>query len=144
MKERFDYKEVPEYYLHCLHAQCPRSSDCLRYKAAVLAGKEVAYFKTVNPVWADEQEECRYFHPARLTRYASGITRLYNDLPHTKYLKIKKIVHNYFGHTHYYRIYNKLRFIKPEDQTFIRELFMKEGIETEPLFDEYVEKYDFS
>lgn len=143
MRADFDYKEVPQDYIHCLNGQCPQSSDCLRFKIAAVASKEVPYFSTMNPVYVDEQKECPYFHPDLLIRYASGITRLYDDLTHIKYVKIKKAIHNYLGHSRYYRIYNKLLFIKPEEQDFIRELFIKENVGAEPLFDEYVERYDF-
>ncbi len=143
MNEKFDYKEVPDGYLHCLNAQCVKSSDCLRFKAGTHVSNEVKYFLIINAANANEQKECSYFQPDRLVRCALGITHLYDNLPHTKYTKIKKAIHDHFGHSHYYRIYNKKYFIKPEDQVFIRELFVKEGIESEPLFDEYIERYDF-
>ncbi len=119
------------------------ASGCLRFKAGAHVSKDVPYFSIINAAYAGEQKECRYFQPDCLVRYALGINHLYDNLPHTKYSKIKKAIHDHFGHTHYYRIYNKQRPIKPEDQAFIRELFIKEGIETEPLFDEYTERYDF-
>jgi hypothetical protein len=33
--------------------------------------------------------------------------------------------------------------ITPEQQDFIRKVFLEEGIEEEPVFDEYVEQYDW-
>ena len=144
MKDNFDYKDVPQGYTHCLNTQCPRASECLRVKAGLLADENVPYFRTINPAYAARhQEECRYFHSDRLIRYASSITNLFTDLPHRKAIRLKKIIHNYFGHTVYYRIYNQVRLIDPKEQAFIRESFLKEGIETEPVFNSYVEKLDF-
>ncbi len=142
MKENFDYKEVPQNYLHCLNTSCSRASDCLRFRVGTCVDKETSYFTIVNPTHSAEKA-CTYFQLDSLIRYAVGITHLYERLPLEKYRKIKKLIHNYFGHSHYYRIYNKLRFINPRDQAFIRELFIKEGIEFEPAFDDYVERYDF-
>lgn len=144
MKKDFNYNDVPEGYIHCLNAQCSCSSKCLRFQLATLAGKGIPYFTIVNPSYTAGQERCNYFRPNHLIRYALGITHLYDELTHIKYLKIKKVLHDYFGHSHYYRIYNKQLLINPKDQDFIRKTFLEEGIETEPLFDEYIEKYDFS
>jgi hypothetical protein len=144
MKKDFDYKDVPQGYLHCLHAGCPRSADCLRFKVGAAVHEDIPYFSILNPAYVTKQKECNFFQPDELVRCAYGISHLYDNLLHKQYLKIKKIIHDYLGHSHYYRVRNKLLPIKPEEQAFIRELFIKEGIETEPLFDEYVEHYDFS
>ena len=143
MKENFNYKDIPQGYTHCLNTQCLRASECLRVKAGLLADESVPSFQTVNPVYVACREECRYFHPKRLIRYASGINNLFTDLPHRKAVRLKKLIHHQLGHNTYYRIYNQTRLIGPEEQAFIRESFIKEGIETEPVFNSYVEKYDF-
>ena len=143
MKENFDYNEVPQNYLHCLNASCRYSADCLRFKIGTLVNNKVASFAIVNPAYIAEQEECLYFQPDSLIRYAFGITHLYDNLPHTLYPKIKKQIYNHFGHSYYYRIRKKILPIKPEDQDFIRKLFIKAGIDAEPVFDEYREQYDF-
>lgn len=143
MKENFNYQDVPKGYVHCLNAQCQHASECLRAKAGLFADEKVHYFRTINPVYVSNQEECRYFHPDLLIRYASGVTNLFVNLPYKKALKLKKIVHNYFGHSVYYRVYNQTRLISPEEQAFIREVFIKEGIETEPVYNEYIEKRNF-
>ncbi len=143
MKENFDYKDVPAGYDHCLNAPCLRSAECLRFKIGTLVNKDVAYFSIINPLYVAEHATCPYFQANRLTRYAYGITHLYDNLSYTQYPEIKRQIYAHFGHSYYYRIRNKVLPIKPEDQDFIRELFRKEGIDTEPLFDEYVEMYNF-
>lgn len=143
MDSNFDYKEVPKNYTHCLNEQCVRSADCLRFKVAHYADKDIGSFLTVNPIYAANGEECRYFQPDLMTRFASGIKHLLDNLPHTKAVKIKDILYKHFGLNTFYRIQNKKRLIKPEEQDYIREVFLKEGIEEEPVFDEYVDKYDW-
>ncbi len=143
MKESFDYKEVPEGYAHCLNTQCPCSSDCLRYKIGAIVSDDTTHIKVVNPKYVKKQKECPYFQPDELVCYAYGISHLYDGLLHTTYIKIKKALREYFGHNAYYRIYNKIYPVKAKDQAFIRELFQKEGVEFEPVFDEYIERYDF-
>lgn len=143
MKKDFDYKEVPQGYLHCLDAECPHSSECLRFKIGAIVNEFVTDFSIVNPKYVEKQEECPYFQPDELVRYACGISHLYDGLLHTTYVKIKKKVHDYFGHTQYYRIQNKTRLITPKDQAVIREIFNEEGMSTVPVYDEYFENYDF-
>ncbi len=43
----------------------------------------------------------------------------------------------------YYRCWRKERLIKPEEQERIRQLFLKWGINEEPVYDEYVEQYEW-
>lgn len=143
MKEYLDYKEVPRGYLHCLNAGCIRSADCLRFKAGAIADEDITSFSILNPAYAKKQNECHFFQSDEKVRYAYGISHLYDGLLHTIYIKLKKAVYNHFGHNTYYRIYRKEYPLRPQDQAAIRKLFLKEGIETEPVYDEYVERYEF-
>ena len=45
--------------------------------------------------------------------------------------------------TTYYRCYRKERLLKPKEQEYIRQLFLKRGIKEEPVYDEYVEQYEW-
>ncbi|NDV58237.1 DUF6078 family protein [Bacteroides sp. 519] len=144
MKKDFNYKDVPQTYPHCLHAQCPQAQKCLRFYVAQHADEETQTFPLINPNYLNGKEEsCPYFQLNVLTRFASGITHLFDDLPHAKAVKIKQIIYNYFKRNMYYRILNKERLIKLDEEAFIRGVFKKEGIDTEPVFDEYVYKYDW-
>ena len=140
----FNYKEVPHNYIHCLNAQCPCAGNCLRFIAAQHADAKIATFRVVNPVYIASRKECPLFHPNQVIRYAVGITHLYENLPYIKMRPIKRQIQAYFGRSKYYRIYRKERNISPEEQSFIRELFRKMGIQEEPAFDEYVDMYKWS
>lgn len=142
MKENFNYQNVPDTFLHCLHAQCPRSSDCLRFLVAAHVDQDKTHFSIVNPGYVAVREECRFFHPARLNRFALGMTHLFDNLPYAKARKIRTMLYNYFDRSIFYRIRNKKRLISPEEQDFIQQVFRGEGIEEEPVFDEYIEQYD--
>ena len=141
MNDDFNYKQVPRNYTHCLNAQCPRSADCLHFLVTRHVDKETRYFSVVNPAYVAEQKECPYFQPDRLIRFAIGITHLFDNLPHTKAVKIKKTMYSYFGRNAYYRTLHKQRLIKPEEQDFIRQTFVKEGVAEQPAFDEYIDQY---
>jgi len=143
MKKDFDYNEVPQGYLHCLHAQCTRSTDCLRFLITPYVYSHRPSIKVVNPTHIAGEEECQYFQADRLSRFAIGITHLLDNLPHAQALRIKQILFHHFQRNMYYRIRNKERLIKPSEVSFIHRLFQEEGITEEPVFDEYVLKYDW-
>ena len=141
MKPNFDYKEVPKGYTHCLDVQCPRVEECLRFLVTQHIDSETTSFQIVNPAYVAEQKECPYFQPDSFTHFALGITHLFDNLPHAKAIKIRKIIYDYFGRNTFYRILNKQYQIRPKEQEFIQETFMKEGIEEPPAFDKYIDRY---
>ena len=141
MTNNFNYKEVPGNYTHCLNEQCPRSTECLRFKVAQHVNAKTASFLVVNPKYIANQKECALFHPDQVIRHAVGITHLFNDLPYSKARRIRKQLKEHFGHNYYYRIYRHERYISPEEQNYIQGLFTKEGILEEPVFDEYIDTY---
>ena len=143
MEENFNYQDVPKNYVYCLNNECTHSSDCLRFKVTLHVDKNISSFRTVNPVYVAQQKECFYFQSDRLTRFALGITHLFDELPHEKAVKIRNILYKYFKLNMFYRIQNKQRLIKPEEQDYIRQVFANEGILEEPVFDEYVDRYNW-
>lgn len=144
MEESFDYRDIPKGYAHCLHSSCRQSSDCLRFRVALSAGAGIRTFLTVNPAYADSQEGCPYFDPDRMTHFALGMQHLFDNVPHKKAVRIRDILYNRFGKTQFYRMVNKERPIDPEKQAIIREVFIKEGIDEEPVFDTYIDQYNWT
>ena len=141
MNKNFNYKDVPRSYLHCLNAQCGRSGDCLRFLAGLHVSKEVLSFSIINPACVSDVEVCLYFQSNGLTRFALGISRLYDCLPHRDAVRIRDILFKALKRNTYYRIANRERLIRPEEQDLIRAVFEKEGNGAEVVFDEYVDRY---
>ncbi|NDV81589.1 DUF6078 family protein [Bacteroides sp. 51] len=144
MKENFDYTQVPYNYVHCLHAQCGRAAGCLRFLVTQQAGSEVRHFSVFNPAHViGKEEECPHFQEDRMACFALGITHLFDNVPYTKALKIKKMLYFRLKRNTYYRIQRKERQLTPEELSMIREVFRNEGIQEEPAFDELIYKYDW-
>jgi len=144
MSENFNYKEVPHGYTHCMNEQCPRSAECLRFLVGLHISKETPTFSQVNPAYVEEQGECRYFREIRTIRLAFGFKRIFDNLPHKKAEKIRDIIYRHFGRNTYYRSRSQERPIQPKDQDFILQTFIKEGIEEAPVFEKYIDQYDWS
>jgi hypothetical protein len=143
MKENFNYKDVPANYMHCLNSQCPRSADCLRFQVALRVDRDTTSFAVVNPAYVASRQECPFFQLDRLTRFASGMKHLFDNVPYAKAIEVRDTLCSHFERNTYYRIRNKSRLITPEEQAIIRQIFRDAGIQEEPVFDEYLEQYNW-
>ncbi len=144
MEQPFDYDIIPPLFVHCVNSQCLRAGECLRRKAILNARPGKYTLKIVNPADIREDgEDCRFFFADKKTTFALGITHLLDDLPYNKALAVKTNLLEHFSKGTYYRILNKERVIKPHEERYIRNLFIKLGIKEEPRFDRYVEKYNW-
>ena len=143
MEETLDYNSMPRDFAHCLNAGCERAEECLRHRMALLMPAERGTVTIVNPRAVDPSgRDCAYFKPGQAVTYALGITRLLDDLPHAKSVVIKQQLIRHFGRTLYYRFRRKERAISPEDQKCIRQIFLRNGVREEPVFDSFVERLE--
>ena len=71
------------------------------------------------------------------------MTNLLAYIPHNDAIAIKQEMLTYFGRTHFYRLWRKERLFTPEQQEYIRQLFLERGLQEAPVFDEYVEQYEW-
>ena len=144
MKEDFDYKQVPHNYVHCLHAQCQSSAECLHFLVTQYATPEIKFFPALNPTHIiSKGGVCPYFHQDQMECFALGITHLFDNLPYKKALKVRRMLYLHLKRNTFYRIQRKERLINPAELSLIREVFQKEGIQEEPLFDEFIYKYNW-
>lgn len=138
------YKAVPYGFAYCLNEQCKHSMKCLRYLVSKELTPERTVFSIVNPACTTPQaDSCPFFKADKTDRYALGISHLLDDLPHLKAIAIERAIHAHFSKGTFYRIRNKERLINPDEQNIIRHIFTQHGISTEPIFDEYIEQYDW-
>ena len=140
----FEYKDVPKRFYHCFNAQCTRSAECLSFLVASNVDAETPLYTIVNPAYVATKIECPFFRKIQILRYARGIARLFDNIPHAKAISAKRRIISHFGKTLYYRVFNKERLLNPEDIDFVRQVFTKLEIAEEPAFDEYVDQYDWS
>ncbi len=144
MEDNFDYNKVPKTFSHCVNTQCTRSDECIRYRLMSHINADREMLPIVNyKRFAITGEDCTFFFPDRKIRFALGITHLLDNVPHSKIADIKYQLHSYFSKGTYYRISRKQRLINPAEQNFIRQVFLDKGIEEEPVFDKYIEEYEW-
>lgn len=142
MENDFDYKLVPSGFIHCFNSQCPQADSCLRHLAAKHSAAGSQFIVIVNPAhFPAEGNKCSNFLPKEKVRIAWGITRLLDDIPYRIARQMRKMMVSHFTKSLYYRYYRKEYGISPDGQRYIRELFRKQGIKEEPVFDSYTEDY---
>lgn len=94
MIETLDYQEVPFHFVHCLRADCPKASTCLRYQVARFLPVDKRTVTILNPALVSNPVECK----------------------------------EYLSDT-------------PVHQCAIKKIFLKYGIEDDPVFDRYEPVY---
>lgn len=142
METNFDYKSVPYAFVHCFNSQCPKAENCLRHLAAQHCTNIYPTLNIVNPncISADANE-CTYFLSTEKIRVAWGTRHLLDNVPYKDVYDIKSRLMGHFGRGKYYRFFRKERYLKPEDQAYIRQVFRQKGIKEEPVFECYSEEY---
>ncbi len=144
MEKNFDYSQVPHTFMHCIHTPCVQKNDCVRYQLMQHVTAERVSLLIVNPAHlSDVRENCPHFFADQTAQFALGITHLLDNIPHKKAMQIRSELYSSFGKNTYYRIRKKERLIRPDEQNYIRQLFVRKGISEEPVFDKYVEQYEW-
>lgn len=144
MSPEFDYKLVPAGFIHCLNGKCKQAKNCLRYQVTLRATAERKCFTTMNPAYiVATANDCPCFKADRMQKFALGMTRLLDKMPHADALAIKQQMISVFNRSTYYRCWRKERLISPDEQECIRKLFLDKGVKDQPVYDEYIEQYDW-
>lgn len=144
MKSDFDYNSVPYSFIHCFNSKCLQADNCLRYQVGLRVTSQRGVLTVVNPVRETSiDEKCPYFKSDTLQMFALGMIHLLDSVPHHDALIIRQQMLRHFGKTYFYRLWRKERFFSPDQQEYVRSLFLKRGISNPPVFDEYVEQYDW-
>jgi len=143
MIETLDYKEVPFHFVHCFLADCPKASSCLRYQATRFLPIEKRVIKVLNPAFIGAPAECKEYKSDTPVLYAFGMSKLFDELPYAKAKDIKDDVIFRIGKTQFYRMKNETIGISPLHQRAIKKIFLKYGIEADPVFDRYEPDYQW-
>lgn len=143
MIETLNYSEVPFHFMHCFQADCPKASSCLRYQAVRFLPADKHTVKALNPAFVGNPAECKEYLSDTPVRYAYGMSKLFDELPYAKAKDIKDDIVFKIGKTQFYRMKNETIGISPLHQRTIKKVFLKYGIETDPVFDRYESNYQW-
>ena len=141
MIETLDYREVPFHFVHCFRSECPKADSCLRHQAIRFLPADKRTVKVLNPAFVSNPAECKEYLSDEPVLYAYGMSKLFDELPYAKAKDIKDEVVFRIGKTQFYRMKNETIGISPLHQRAIKKVFLKYGIEADPVFDRYVPVY---
>ena len=141
MIETLNYKEVPFHFTHCFQTDCPKASSCLRYQATRFLPTDKRDLKVLNPTFIGNSADCKEYISDEPVLYAFGMNKLFDELPYAKVKYIKNDVIFKIGKTQFYRMKNQTIGISPLQQRTIKDVFLKYGIEVDPVFDRYEPVY---
>lgn len=144
MEKDLDYSHVPYTFMHCIHASCVRANDCVRHLIMQHVPSSLESLLMLNPTHIPgDGKDCSYFFADKKVRFALGTRHLLDNIPYKKAMEIRQALRSYFGKSTYYRIRNQERPITPDEQSYVRQIFLRKGVGEEPVFDEYFEQYDW-
>lgn len=142
MKPYIDYDTIPAFFARCFNGQCSRCEECLHYQAAIITPPEITTLIIINPTRISSfGDNCPDFKSCVKQRYAQGMAHLFDPLPYAVAQKVKQQMLQQWGQTGFYRLHRKETFFTPEQQEYVRQLFLQYGITTLPQFDKFVDKY---
>lgn len=143
MIEKFDYSLVPAGFAHCFNSDCLKAGQCLRHQITRYIPDDRWSVSTMNPTQIRPEGDCPAFMTDRPLKYAYGMTHLLDQLTYVRARAIKKQLLMHYGKTYFYRLKREERCFLPEDQQYIRNLFLRYGVTEEPVFDYYQNNYEW-
>lgn len=140
---------MPKDYIYCPAADgaCPRAPQCLRAIAyrqltATEASAKPGPIRIVHPACvAHAQKGCDYYRDSTPVRFAQGMTKLFDEIPHRLETDIRRRIMACFScRSYYFQSRKGERLITPKEQQAIANVFRQAGLKAEPEFDNYVEE----
>lgn len=143
LSEKFDFSEVPGWYVLCFNAGCPLHKDCLRYLAGANVPESMDTAKCVLP-HKGRDGQCRWFDMTAVVTMASGFSHLYDKVLKADYTSMRKTITAYLhGTKQYYQYMRGERPLTPEQQDGIRKIVSSYGYDWEVPFDRFYRAYRF-
>lgn len=140
---------MPKDYIYCPAADgaCPRAQHCLRAIAyrqltATEASDKPGTIRIVHPACvARAADGCEYYRDSTPVRFARGMTKLFDEIPHRLEADIRRRIMACFScRSYYFQSRKGERLITPKEQQDIANVFRRAGMKAEPEFDDYVEE----
>ena len=129
---------LPDQFQYCMLSQCPINSSCLRYQAFLDAPDDMQYFSVLNPAYLLKQDltDCNQYYSQTLKIFVAGLNGIMENLPLRKVQAIRTGMINLFGRSTYYRFMRKDKWLNPDEQQKVRELFENFGMLDELTYDD--------
>lgn len=143
VKESFDFNQVPYNWALCYISECCRKEECMRYQVCKLAPIGLTRNNCVLPTVMNKKE-CPHFTPIQVVRAAVGFSRIFAEVKEKHHAAMRRELAGYLGGGGtFYRYRNGERLLMPEQQEWIKKMFLRFGYTEEIVIDDYKEVYRF-
>ena len=144
MIEKLDYAMVPTGFVHCFNGNCKLANQCLRHQIVRFIPDTQWSVSIVNPGCTNPEGDCRGFMADTPVQYAVGMDHLLDRIPYQTAKNIKQRLLSTYGKNKFYQFKRRERLFSPEDQRYIRQVFLSNGVEEEPAFDSWQTGYQWT
>lgn len=141
MIENLDYSIVPYDFALCLNANCKNAGRCLRHQVVRFIPDTLWSVTVVNTPHTNPDGECKAFMEDTPIQNAVGMDHLLDRVPYNEANNIKQQLLAKYGKNKFYQFKRKERVFTPEDQSYIRRVFLSNGVKEEPAFDSWQAGY---
>lgn len=133
----FQLTDVPGNFALCLNDKCPLASQCLHHIVRTMIPADELILHVYNPEAVTGGEDCTYFRPWKLDRYARGFTRMQEEMKPRQYALFSGSLMAHFGRNAYYERRRGERLLPPAEQEVVLKALRRVGVEDDQEFDAY-------
>ena len=132
------YKDIPENYPLCIHADCRMADSCLRQLAYHRHDELGTFLRLINPAKCSKGTDCQYYVNNQPVRFAKGFVNFKKRMYPDQYDRFMTLLICHFGRNQYFKRRRGEIVLPPEEQEVIQMALEKVGV-TQPMeFDEYI------
>ena len=144
MNKKYDSNLIPPSWGYCFNAQCPMHESCLRFQSAAEIPEKRELGPAVYPT-AYKNGQCRFYRKDEKVTLATGFVIEGNPRATNMFIEKRSAITNYLGGNGTYYLYrNGKKWLSPQQQEDIRNIFRRAGYTDEVVFGYTKEEYDFT
>lgn len=143
MEQKYDYSEIPAGWKYCFNRECPRSGECLRYQTGLDIPADRTWGQAVFPAALKADGRCEFFRKDEKVTLATGFI---TDNPRVNDMFVTmrhRLTYYLGGNGTYYLYRNGKKWLTPEQQAGIRNIFRQAGYKDDIHFSATKECYNF-
>lgn len=137
------YREIPENYPVCQHADCPRAATCLHQLAYRPTLEKREYLRLINPARCSQDERCPYYRDSTPVTYARGFTKFQQQMYPAQYKAFMNTLIQVFGRNPYFERRRGETALSPKEQKLVLQALRKAGVKAPLPFDRYEENVNW-
>lgn len=137
------YKEMPNDYPVCLHADCPCATTCLHQVVYDETLEKREYVNLINPLRCTQGDDCPYYRNNAPVRYARGFKNFQKKMYPGQYQKFMGLLQGRFGRNPYFERRRGQTALSPDEQQEVLQALRLAGIDETWEFDAYEENINW-